>query len=228
MRSVPGRVTKRRPWWSEGCATALAVALLLATVESGWAAAPKGKPAKPARVAMAKHPAKPRPRHLPAEELGTAEVLPDETLGIHGKASFYAPGFHGRSTATGERFDTRAFTGASNHFPLGSWVAVRRLDTDRCVAVHINDRMHARQTRRVIDLSRAAAEELRMISAGVVLVRIVPIRGPFARGDKVPAGACREAFQLPPCPTCGGPQSSADDPPRLSDASDYSDLRWPR
>lgn len=222
MKSVPGRVTKRRPWWSEGRATALAVALvLLATAESGWAAAPRGKQAKPARVATAaKRPAKPRERHLPAEELGTAEVLPDETLGIHGKASFYAPGFHGRSTATGERFDTRAFTGASNHFPLGSWVAVRRLDTDRCVAVHINDRMHARQTRRVIDLSRAAAEELRMISAGVVLVRIVPIRGRFARGDKVPAGACREAFQQPACPTCGAPQSSTDDSPRLSDAGD--------
>jgi len=209
------RVTKPRPSWSERLALVLAVGLALTVAaDASWAASRKDKASKPSRAKVPAHkrPAKPAPRRAPGEEFGSAEVLPEETIGLHGKASFYSPKFSGRLTATGERFDARALTGASNHFPLRSWVAVRRLDTGRCVAVMINDRMAARQTRRVIDLSRAAAEELHMISAGVVMVRIAPLQGVARGGEKMPEQACHAAFALEEaasCPTCAANIQSA-------------------
>lgn len=104
--------------------------------------------------------------------------MASQETGLHGIASFYGPGFHGRRTASGEIFDQRGFSAASNRFPLGTWVAVRRLDDDRCVVLRINDRMHPSHRRRIIDVSRGAAETLGMVNAGVVLVRVVPLSGP--------------------------------------------------
>ena len=111
--------------------------------------------------------------------------------GLHGQASFYGQGFKGRRTASGERFDPRRFTAASNRFPLGTRLAVLRPDTGRCAVVRVNDRMHARHRRRIIDVSRAVAEHLQMLRAGVVLVRVVAL--PDNAGESAPA-ACRAAF----------------------------------
>ncbi len=122
---------------------------------------------------------------------GFAEVIDPPAGGLHGSASYYGPGFHGRKTATGEVFDQRAFSGASNRFPLGSWVAVRRLDTNRCAIVKINDRMHARHVRRIIDVSRAVADYLDMVRAGVVLVRVAPLKS-GERHDR----ACLASFSV--------------------------------
>ncbi len=87
------------------------------------------------------------------------------------------------------RFDARGFTGASNRFPLGSWVAVRRLDNSRCAIVQVNDRMHGRHRQRIIDVSRGVAEYLDMIRAGVVLVRVAPLKA-SDRNDH----SCQAAF----------------------------------
>ena len=122
-------------------------------------------------------------------DIGTADIVEKDLVGLHGSASFYGPGFHGRRTATGESFDMRNFTAASNRFPLGSWVAVRRLDNNRCAVVKVNDRMHARHRKRVIDVSRAVAEYLDMIRSGVVLVRVALIKG-----DRHADSSCQAAF----------------------------------
>lgn len=89
---------------------------------------------------------------------------------LSGKASFYAPRFGGRRTASGERFEHHTISAASNRFPIGTLVAVRRVLSARCVVVRINDRMGHRS--RVIDLSREAAERLGMIDAGVTEVEV--------------------------------------------------------
>lgn len=110
----------------------------------------------------------------PAEAAAPADLTDlhrADDAGLRGLASFYSRRFNGRRSATGERIDPLALTAASNHFPLGSRVAVSRADTGHCVIVKVNDRMHAQQ-RRVIDLSRSAAESLDMIRAGVVPVRV--------------------------------------------------------
>ena len=153
------------------------------------------------------------PRSL-ADALGAAEIIEWETTGLHGSASFYGAGFHGRRTATGETFDLRGFTAASNHFPLGSWVAVRRLDSDRCAIVKVNDRMHSRHKRRIIDVSRAVAEYLDMIRAGVVLVRVAPLKG-GPRNDRT----CLASF--------AGGEAADDEPlsrPQWRDASPVPQL----
>jgi len=124
--------------------------------------------------------------------IGAAEILDTESTGLHGHASFYGHGFQGRKTATGERFDVKGFTGASNRFPLGTMVAVRRLDNDRCAIVKINDRMHAKHKRRIIDVSRGVAEYLGMISAGVVLVRVAELKNGW---QGLGEGACLAAFE---------------------------------
>ncbi len=128
----------------------------------------------------------------PPDQIGPADLLEADSVGLRGQASFYGHGFSGRKTATGEIFDVRQFTAASNRYRLGTLVAVHRLDNDRCAIVKVNDRMHGKHRRRVIDVSRGAAEYLDMIRAGVVMVRVVALPQGAARGD---AGSCRSAVE---------------------------------
>ena len=88
-----------------------------------------------------------------------------------GKASWYGPGFHGRKTASGERFNQHNLTAAHRELPLGTKATVINLDNGRTVEVEINDRgPYVRG--RIIDLSKAAAERLGMKDAGTTLVRL--------------------------------------------------------
>lgn len=130
---------------------------------------------------------------LPVERDPELKVEP-ETLGpiLRGSASYYGKTkkFQGRRTASGERFDAKVFTAASNRFPLGSWVAVRRPGTDHCVVVWVNDRMHSRHQVRILDLSLAAAQAIKMVSAGVVPVQARQLRG----APGVEPAVCLQAF----------------------------------
>lgn len=83
-----------------------------------------------------------------------------------GKASWYGPRFHGRRTASGERYDQHALTAAHRTLPFGTLVRVRSLVNGREVDVRINDRGPFTRGR-VIDVSRAAAEQLGMLGIGV-------------------------------------------------------------
>ena len=88
-----------------------------------------------------------------------------------GTASWYGPGFQGRRTANGERFDQNALTAAHRTLPFGTRVRVTNLNNERSVVVRINDRGPFVRGR-VIDVSRAAAVRLDMLRAGVVPVRV--------------------------------------------------------
>lgn len=81
-----------------------------------------------------------------------------------GLASWYGPRFHGRPTASGEKFDMHQLTAAHPTLPFGTIVRVRSLVNGRTVDVRINDRGPFMK-RRVIDLSRAAAQALGLIEA---------------------------------------------------------------
>ena len=105
--------------------------------------------------------------------LGTPGEWPNTSPILSGRASFYGTAFSGRKTASGEHFDHQTISAASNRFPLGSLVAVRRVLSARCVVVRINDRMGHRSE--VIDLSREAAVRLGMIDVGVTEVQVVPL-----------------------------------------------------
>lgn len=127
----------------------------------------------------------------PATRLPKAGEWPETPPIISGRASFYGKRFTGRKTASGKSFHHENVSAASNRFPLGTMVAVRRPLSALCVVVRINDRMGHRG--RVIDLSRAAAERLGMIEVGVTDVEIVPLPKPLIGHES----ACTLAF-LPP------------------------------
>ena len=83
-----------------------------------------------------------------------------------GRASWYGHRFHGRRTASGERFDMHDFTAAHPSLPFGTELTVRNPANGREVAVRVNDRgpVHGN---RIIDLSRAAAQAIGLVAAGV-------------------------------------------------------------
>lgn len=84
-----------------------------------------------------------------------------------GGASWYGPGFHGKRTANGERFNTHALTAAHRTLPFGSRVQVTNERTGRSVVVRINDRGPFTGGR-VIDLSQAAARAIGVSGVGRV------------------------------------------------------------
>lgn len=90
---------------------------------------------------------------------------------FYGQASFYANKFHGRKTASGEIFDQKKFTCACNVLPLGTWVRVTNLKNGKTAYVKVNDRIHPKM-RRVVDLTRAAAQKLGFISRGLTRVKV--------------------------------------------------------
>ncbi|MFE1598685.1 septal ring lytic transglycosylase RlpA family protein [Methylobacterium sp. ID0610] len=86
-----------------------------------------------------------------------------------GAASWYGPGFQGRRTANGERFNTHAYTAAHRSLPFGSRVRVTNTTNGRSVVVRINDR-GPYVGGRVIDLSQASARAIGI--QGVSRVRL--------------------------------------------------------
>jgi rare lipoprotein A len=104
-----------------------------------------------------------------------------------GVASWYGGRFHGRTTANGERFDSReALTAAHRTLPFNVCAQVRDVTSGRSVVVRINDRGPFKRGR-VIDLSRAAADELGVIGDGITRVKVSAIG--IADAD----GRCRTA-----------------------------------
>jgi len=88
-----------------------------------------------------------------------------------GKASWYGKRYHGRTAASGAPYDMNAMTAAHRSLPFGTRVRVTNLANRRSVVLTINDR-GPYAGRRIIDVSRRAAEILDMVRAGVVRVRV--------------------------------------------------------
>jgi rare lipoprotein A len=92
-----------------------------------------------------------------------------------GIASYYGPGFNGKTTASGARFDMNAMVAAHPSYPFGTIVRVTNLRNRRTVQVRILDRGPARGPRAagvLIDLSYGAAQTLDFIRAGRARVRL--------------------------------------------------------
>ncbi len=102
-------------------------------------------------------------------EMAGAAALGRESYGI---ASWYGPGFKGRPTASGEKFDPKALTAAHPTLPFGTLVEVSRQDKKKkSVIVVVTDR-GPYVAGRSIDLSRAAARRLHMSYQGAVPVKM--------------------------------------------------------
>jgi len=88
-----------------------------------------------------------------------------------GIASWYGQDFHGKKTANGEKYDMNDITAAHPTLPLPSMVKVTNLDNGRVLEVRINDR-GPYHSKRIIDLSRRAAQLLGFYEAGTARVRV--------------------------------------------------------
>ncbi len=95
-----------------------------------------------------------------------------------GLATWYGAALAGHKTASGERFDPGAMTAAHRTLPIGTWVVVRIRSTGREARVRINDRGPWGDARRVIDVSRAAADALGLTRLGVAQVEVWVVARP--------------------------------------------------
>lgn len=142
--------------------TAAALAVLLAACAASAGVAAQSAPAdEPVAEAAA-----------PAETPPTARTVKKPAYG-KGGASWYGRKFHGRRTASGERYDMHALTAAHRTLPFGTRVRVRSLATGKEVVVRINDRGPFRRSR-IIDLSQAAVAALGLRHRGVTTVELLP------------------------------------------------------
>jgi rare lipoprotein A (peptidoglycan hydrolase) len=91
---------------------------------------------------------------------------------IHTRATWYGPGFHGRRTASGERFNQNAMTLASRHLPFGTRVRVINPRTGKSAIARVNDRGPFRSGY-TADLSKGLAFRIGMRSSGPVRLEIL-------------------------------------------------------
>lgn len=102
-------------------------------------------------------------------------MINDDIWDAKGVASWYGRQFHGRKTASGERYNMNAMTAAHRTLPFGSIVKVTDAVSGKSVFVKITDRgpYHGN---RIIDLSRGAAKKLGIIKAGTCKIRLTVIQ----------------------------------------------------
>jgi rare lipoprotein A len=131
------------------------------------------------------------------DEAALPDTSPDDAAqaqGQTGRASWYDLE---AKTASGEAMDGEALTAAHPSLPFGSKVMVANLDNGRSVVVRINDRGPFSKGR-IIDVSRAAAEKLGMVGAGVARVSVNPVDAAIASDEVVSASAGDGALPLQP------------------------------
>ncbi|MDM1522669.1 septal ring lytic transglycosylase RlpA family protein [Empedobacter sp. 225-1] len=86
-----------------------------------------------------------------------------------GVVSWYGDKFHGRKTASGEKYDKHELTAAHKSLPFGTKVKVTNIRNGKSVVVEINDRGPYAKSR-VLDLSQAAFSEIGHTNTGVMKV----------------------------------------------------------
>jgi rare lipoprotein A len=145
-------------------ASSVALAAVVATVSAPVVQA-DARSSKPATIEPSI--LSPTPKSLTAQ---TTPVKPKVNF-LRGIASWYGSVLDGHRTASGERFDMFAMTACHPTLPFGTLVRVVNLNTRKSVVVRINDRGQLDKGR-VIDLSYAAAQELKITKAGLAPVAL--------------------------------------------------------
>jgi rare lipoprotein A len=92
---------------------------------------------------------------------------------IRTRATWYGPGFHGKRTASGERFNRDAMTLASRHLPLGTKVRVINPSTGKSSLARVNDRGPFGSRHVTVDLSQGLAKRIGLRGTGPVHVEVL-------------------------------------------------------
>lgn len=103
--------------------------------------------------------------------LATGPIHQATAQKLEGMASFYGDKFDGRQTSTGEIFRKNGYSAASLDMPWGTIVEVTNVSNGKTTQVRIND-CGPHTKGRIIDLSRAAAEDIGIIKSGEAKVRL--------------------------------------------------------
>jgi rare lipoprotein A len=106
-----------------------------------------------------------------------AAAAPEPGRRVVGFASWYGQWHHGRSTASGERYDMHRMTAAHRTLPFGTRLRVTSVENGRSIVVRVNDR-GPHVAGRMLDLSYAAAKALGMVGNGVARVEVVILPAP--------------------------------------------------
>ena len=105
---------------------------------------------------------------------GSASAALADDPPFSGNASWYGARFNGKKTASGELFDMNKLSGAHKTLPLGSKVLIENPKNGKSTVVKVNDRGPFVRTR-VMDLSRAGADNLGYLSHGTAHLDFTPI-----------------------------------------------------
>lgn len=106
----------------------------------------------------------------------SATLKPAAVTTQTGVAVFYSDEMQGKSLASGEKYDKDALTAAHRTLPLGTMIKVTNLTNKKSTVVKVNDRGPHGSNKRILDLSRRAAQELDMIRDGKAEVKIEVVR----------------------------------------------------
>lgn len=126
----------------------------------------------------------------------------DET----GVASWYGPGFYGKTTANGEIYDAGDLTAAHRTLPMPVNVRVTNLENGKSMVLRVNDRGPFAKGR-IIDVSEHAAQMLGFHQQGVTKVRVSYIGVADINGkpaDTTPTGIASAARAAPQAVVQGG------------------------
>ena len=107
------------------------------------------------------------------------DIRADPWHAEEGLASHYGKAFQGKKTASGDRFSQTDMTAAHRQLPLGTKVMVVNIETGEKIEVKITDRgPFADRKRRIIDLSKAAADSIGLVERGVARVQVTVTEAP--------------------------------------------------
>ena len=90
--------------------------------------------------------------------------------------SWYGKPFHGRLTASGERYDMNKLTCASNTHKMGTKLQVTNKDNGLSVTCKVNDTGGFKKYGRTLDLSRGAFAKIADLDKGLCKVKIKVIK----------------------------------------------------
>ena len=156
---------KPLPFWLLVGTSCLAMAGMLCTLTTRTVQADAGQPkpaAAPVNVVVSATPQMAAPEPVKPKQHGKI---------FRGVASWYGSVFNGRKTASGETYNMYDMTACHPTLPFGSLVRVVNLRNRKSVVVRINDHSDLINGRS-IDLSYAAAEQLKMTQSGVARVSL--------------------------------------------------------
>lgn len=89
----------------------------------------------------------------------STKVKTNKSIYQVGISTWYGPGFDGRTTYSGEKYDMYAFTAAHRKLPMKSIIRVRNVKNNRSIVIRVNDRGPVQKSL-ILDLSRIAANNL--------------------------------------------------------------------